>query len=136
MKKILGILVLGLFLGTQILAADDVYYCLDDQFLAFSGKEKSFGEVKHYKPQKFQFKFIENTENDLLAKLIMTERGENTEYKCRQGVGQIFECTYWGTVFVFNRDLNIYSRADVSSFGYPWKDKGDMWMSYGTCGKY
>jgi len=93
-KRFLMILVLGLFLGTQILAADDVYYCLDDQCLAFSGKEKSFGEVKRYKPQKFQFKLIENTENDLLAKLIMTERGENTEYECRLGVGQIFECTY------------------------------------------
>ena len=50
---------LGLLLGTQILAADDVYYCLDDQAIGFSGQEKSYGEVKHYEPQKFKFKLIQ-----------------------------------------------------------------------------
>ena len=136
MKKLLGIIVLGLLLGSQILAADDIYYCLDDQAIGFSGKEKTYGEVLHYKPQKFQFKLIRNTEKDWLAKIIMTKKGKNKEYECNSLSGYTFSCASLGDIFVFNTDQNKYSRADIMSFGWGWKYLGDMWMSYGTCGKY
>ena len=137
MKKLLVILVLGLLLGTQILAADDVYYCLDDQAIGFSGQEKSYGEVKHYEPQKFKFKLIENTKEPWSAKVIMTEKGENTEYKSTVYDADAIRCTYSvGDIFVFNKEENKYSRADIHTFAWGWKYMGDMWMSYGTCGKY
>jgi len=63
MKKLLGIWVLGLLLGTQILAADDVYYCLDDQAIGFSGQEKSYGEVKHYEPKSYSLGYYCSSTN-------------------------------------------------------------------------
>ena len=130
MKKLLGIVVLGLFLCSNVFA--DVYYCSDKNGVGFAGLKNNF-EKRNYRSEKFKAKITFDppsfSAKDLgmtWSKMICLDPVDNYSMTCSNDFGDII--TTDGKIG--SENFLRYSRA--MTYGR----NDDIVLYYGTCEKF
>jgi hypothetical protein len=131
MKKLLGILVLGL-LWCNIGSAEEVYYCVDSRSAGYQKAEIDNKErVVNFHPEKFKIKFDDSTNS-----LIMIEDGYESTFKSYQEKYKWFYIDNFDDTIVFQPkkwEKNENVKHYVRSHTLP---NDPLYVAQGKCEKF